>query len=120
MDVKQLQDLFRATDDGDANKLRNYLHPELILTMIGVEGVDGPLDLPGYLQFLDSSIAYRKERGERTEHVPTKVKIQGDLIAIRGYLRIISPGEPDAYLPFLDIQKLRDGKIAEYNIAFDI
>jgi hypothetical protein len=52
--------------------------------------------------------------------VPTKVKIQGDLIAIRGYLRIISPGEPDAYLPFLDIQKLRDGKIAEYNIAFDI
>ena len=42
MDVKQMQDLFRATDDGDAQRLKLYLHPELELTMIGVEGVDAP------------------------------------------------------------------------------
>jgi hypothetical protein len=52
--------------------------------------------------------------------VPTKIKIDGDLIAIRGHLRITAPGEADEYHPYMDILKLRDGKIAQYDIAYDI
>ena len=120
MDVSQIQDLFRCTDEGETDKLRAYLHPDLELTMIGVEGVDTPFDLSGYLKFLEESIAYRKDRGERTEHVPTKVKIDGDRIAIRGQLRITSRDEPDEYHPYFDILELRDDKIVEYDIAYDI
>jgi ketosteroid isomerase-like protein len=120
MDVARIQDLFRATDDADADKLRDFLHPELQLTMIGVEGVDEPFDLPGYLRFLAESVAYRDDRGERTEHVPTKIKIDAECIAVRGHLRITSASEPDEYHPYFDILKLRDGKIVEYNIAYDI
>ena len=120
MDLQRVQDLFCATDDADADKLRDYLHPDLELTMIGVEGVDEPLDLPGYLAFLADSVAHRSGRGERTEHVPTNVKIEGDRIAVRGHLRITCVGAPDEYYPYFDILKLRDGKIIEYNIAFDV
>lgn len=120
MDQKQIQDLFRATDDGDQERLRRYLHGELVLTMIGVEGVDAPLDLEGYLRFLEEGIAYRQSRGERTEHVPTHVKAGAALVAIRGYLRITSPDAPDEYHPYTDLWKLRDGQIIEYNIAYGI
>ena len=120
MDVKRIQDLFRSTDDVDTDKLRSYLHADLQLTMIGVDGVDAPLDLPGYLNFLGESLAYRKDRGERTEHVPAKIKIDGECIAVRGVLRITSAGAPDEYHPYFDIMKLRDGKIAKYDIAYDI
>ncbi len=88
--------------------------------MTGVEGIDTPLDLPGYLGFLAESVAYRSGWGERSEDVPTKIKIEGELIAVRGDLRITGAGEPDEYSPYLDILKLREGQIAEYNIAFDI
>ncbi len=120
MDVSRIQDLFRCTDDGDADKLRGYLHADLQVTTIGVDGVDEPMDLPGYLRFLEESIAYRKDRGERTEHVPTGVKIDGQCIAVRGSLRITSASAPDEYHPYFDILKLREGKIAEYYIAYDI
>lgn len=120
MDEKQVQDLFRATDDGDEERLRRYLHPELELRMIGVEGVEAPLDRSSYLRFLQASIAHRSERGERTEHVPVRVKIAGSTIAVRGYLRIVSKDAADAYHPYTDLWKLRDGQIVEYDIAYDI
>ena len=120
MDLTRVQDLFRCTDDGDADGLRRYLHPDLRVTMIGVDGVAEPLDLPAYLRFVGEGIAYRKGRGERTEHVPTRVKIDGARIAVRGYLRIARAGEPDEYHPYFDIWKLRDGRIVEYDIAYDL
>jgi ketosteroid isomerase-like protein len=120
MDKKQIEDLFRATDDGDAERLCRYFHPDLVLTMLGVEGVDAPFDRPGYLRFLEESIAYRSGRGEQTEHVPTHVKIGDAMIAIRGLLRISSRDEADEYHPYTDLLKLRDGQIVEYNIAYDI
>lgn len=120
MDEKTIQEFFCATDDGDFERLRQHLHPELVVTTIGIEGVDEPFDLPSYLKFLEDNIAYRKDRGERTEHVPTHVKIDGAYIAIRGFLRITSPEAADEYHPYTDILKLRDGRIREYNIAYDI
>jgi len=120
MDVRQVQDLFRCTDDGDMDGLRAHLHPDLRVTMIGVEGVREPFDLPGYLRFLEQSIAYREGRGERTDHLPTRIKIDGERIAVRGQLRITSRGEPDEYHPYFDILELRDGRIIEYRIAYDI
>lgn len=120
MDEKTIQEFFRATDDGDFEKLVKHLHPEVAVTMIGVEGVDTPFDLPSYLKFLEQNIAGRKGVGERTEHVPTHVKIDGACIAIRGYLRITSPDAADEYHPYTDILKLQDGRIREYNIAYDI
>jgi ketosteroid isomerase-like protein len=120
MDLSQIQELFRVTDAGDSDKLRGYLHPDLSVTMLGVDGVDAPLDLDAYLAFIGAAIADREKRGERTDHIPTQVKIAGPLIAVRGYLRISAPGMPDAYHPYTDILKLRDGKIAEYNIAYQI
>jgi ketosteroid isomerase-like protein len=120
MDEKQIQDLFVATDDGDSERLRRHLHPELVVTMIGVEGVDAPLDRESYFRFLQESIAHRTARGERTEHVPTHVKIAGDTIAVRGYLRIVRKEDADEYHPYMDLLKLREGQIVEYNIAFDI
>ena len=120
MDLKQVQDLFRATDDGDRGRLEEYLHPDLVLNMIGVDGVDAPLDRVAYLQFLEDSIAYRSSRQERTEHVPTHVKIAETVIAVRGFLKIEIAGEADQYHPYTDLLKLRDGQIVEYNIAYDI
>ena len=120
MDLKQVQELFFATDDGDAERLVGYLHPELVLNMIGVDGVDAPFDRESYFAFLKESIAYREGRGERTEHVPTHVQIEGETIAVRGYLRIASKEAADEYQPYMDLLKLRDGKIVEYNIAFGV
>lgn len=120
MELKQVQDLFFATDDGDAERLVTYLHPDLVLNMIGVDGVDAPLDRESYFGFLKESIAYREGRGERTEHVPAHVQIDGDTIAVRGYLRIASKEAADEYHPYMDLLKLRDGKIVEYNIAFGV
>jgi ketosteroid isomerase-like protein len=120
MDATQIQEFFRSTDAGEQDELRNYLHADVRVAMIGVEGVDEPFDLGGYLRFLAASIAHRKSRGERTEHLPTRIKIDGDLIAIRGHLKITAPSQADEYHPYMDILKLRDGKIAEYNIAYDI
>jgi ketosteroid isomerase-like protein len=120
MNLVQVQHLFRCTDDGDAEGMCRFLHPDLRVTMIGVDGVAEPLDLAAYLRFHGDGIAYRKSRGERTEHVPTGVMIEGARIAIRGYLRITHPGEPDEYHPYFDIWKLRDGKIVEYNIVYDL
>ena len=88
--------------------------------MIGVEGVAAAFDLAAYLKFLEESIAYRQGRGERTEHVPVRVKIDGSIVAIRGYLRITHRDEADEYHPYTDLWKLRDGRIVEYNIAYDI
>ncbi|MBW2423233.1 MAG: hypothetical protein JRG86_03245, partial [Deltaproteobacteria bacterium] len=81
MDERTIQGFFRATDDGDFEVLRKHLHPEVIVTMIGVEGVDAPFDLSSYLKFLEENIAGRQSVGERTEHVPTHVKIDGACIA---------------------------------------
>jgi len=120
MDEKTIQEFFRATDDVKLDQLRNYLHPELVVSTIGIEGVDAPFDLAGYLKFLEDNIAYRQDRGERTEHVPTHVKIGEAFIAIRGFLLITSPGAADEYHPYMDILKLQDGQIREYNIAYDI
>jgi hypothetical protein len=120
MTEKEVQELVRATDDGDVECLRRYLHPELELNMIGVEGVDAPLDRETYLGFLGDSITDRSGRGERTEHVPAHVMIDGGTIAIRGYLRITTRAEADQYHPYTDLLKLRDGQIVEYNIAYDI
>jgi ketosteroid isomerase-like protein len=119
MDLASVQDLFRRTDDGDFEGLRRYLHPDLRVTMIGVDGVTEPLDLPAYLRFLDEGIAYRKGRGERTEHVPTKVRIDGGCIAVRGHLRIARASGPDEYHPYFDLWKLRDGQIVDYHIVYD-
>jgi ketosteroid isomerase-like protein len=115
-----IQEFFRVTDAGERERLREYLHPDVQVVLIGVEGVEEPMDRDGYLAFNEENIAFREARGERTEHVPTKQLIEGDYIAMRGYLRITSPAEPDEYHPYTDILKLRDGKIVEYNIAYDI
>ena len=120
MDEKAIQEFFRATDDGDFERMRSHLHPELVVTTIGIEGVDEPFDLPSYLKYLEDNIAYRSDRGERTEHVPTHVKIDGVCIVIRGFLRITSPGAADEYHPYTDLLKLRDGRIHDYNSAYEI
>jgi ketosteroid isomerase-like protein len=120
MDLMEIQDLFRATDSGDAERLAQYLHPALVLNMIGVEGTEEPLDLPSYLAFLAEAIRDRESRHEHTEHVPTHVKIEETVIAVRGFLKITLPDEPDQYHPYTDLMRLRDGKIVEYNIAYDI
>lgn len=123
MDLKQIQDLFRATDKGDSQRLCKYIHPEVVLTMVGVEGVDAPFDRPGYFRFLEESIRYREGRNERTEHVPAHVKIEGSTIVVRGFLKIEkneSAEEADEYHPYTDVLKIRDGQIVEYDILYDI
>jgi len=120
VDVKQIQEMFRAEDSGDVDTLRQFLHPDLVVNLIGVEEADGSLGRDGFMQFLQHVVADRASRGERIEHIPSAVKVEGDFIAIRGVLRTCRPGEPDYFTPYMDLLKLRDGKIAEYNIAFDI
>ncbi len=120
MDLMEIQDLFRATDAADVDRLTRYLHPELVLNMVGVEGVEKPFDRPSYFEFLAESVRYREGRRERTEHLPTHVKIESSVIALRGFLKITFPDEPDQYHPYTDLLKLRDGQIIEYNIAYDI
>jgi len=120
LDERQVQDLFRATDDADPERLCRYLHPEIVVTMIGVDGVDAPFDRDGYLRFLADSLAHRRDRGERTEHVPVQVMIGDATIVVRGYLRIISKVAADAYHPYTDLWKLRDGRIVEYDIAYGV
>jgi ketosteroid isomerase-like protein len=120
LDEKQIQDLFRATDEGDAERVSRCLHPDVVVTMIGVDGVDEPFDRAGYLRFLQESIAYRSGRGERTEHIPEKIRIGGTRVAIRGHLRITSPDAADDYHPYTDVWNLRDGRIVDYFIAYDL
>lgn len=120
VDVKQIQEMFRAEDAAEVDTVRQFLHPELVVNLIGVEEVDGPLGRDGFLRFLEHVFADRAGRGERIEHIPSVVKIEGDFVAIRGLLRTCCPGEPDQFTPYTDILKLRDGRIAEYNIAFGI
>ena len=115
-----MQSLFRATDSGDTEMLIEHLHPELVVNMMGVEGVEKPFDRSDYFAFLEESIEYRSGRGEHTEHVPTHVKIEKAVIAVHGFLKITFPDSPDEYHPYTDLLKLRDGKIVEYNIAYDI
>ena len=120
VDVKQIQEMFRAEDAAEVDTVRQFLHPELVVNLIGVEEVDGPLGRDGFLRFLEHVFADRAGRGERIEHIPSVVKIEGDFVAIRGLLRTCCPGEPEQFTPYTDILKLRDGRIAEYNIAFGI
>jgi ketosteroid isomerase-like protein len=120
VDVKQIQEMFRAEDSADADTVRQFLHPDLVVNLIGVEEADSPLSRDGFLSFLEHVVADRASRGERIEHIPSIVKIEGDFVAIRGLLRTCYPGEPDQFVPYMDILKLRDGRIAEYNIAFGI
>ena len=120
MDVKQIQEMFRAEDSADVDTLREFLHPDLVVNLIGVEEAHSSLSRDGFMQFLQHVVADRASRGERIEHIPSAVKIEGDFVAIRGLLRTFRPGEPDDFAPYMDLLKLRDGRIAEYNIAFDI
>jgi len=120
VDVKQIQDMFRAEDSADVGTLRRFLHPDLVVNLIGVEEADSPLDLEGFLRFLEHVVADRASRGERIEHIPSAVKIEGNFVAVRGLLRTCFPKEPDRFVPYVDILRLKDGRIAEYNIAFGI
>jgi ketosteroid isomerase-like protein len=119
MDLVSVQDLFRRTDDGDFEGLRRYLHPDLRVTLVGVDGAKEPLDLPAYQRFLEASLAHRRGLGERTEHLPTKVKFDGAFVAIRGQLRIARAKGPDEYHPYFDLWRLRDGRIVDYQIVYD-
>ena len=120
MDLMQIQEMFRATDAADGKRLCEYLHPDLVLRLVGVEGAEAPFDRPAYFRFLEESNADRRGRNERTEHIPTHVKIGRSVIAVRGFLKIEIPGEADQYHPFTDLLKLRDDQIVEYDIAYDI
>ena len=120
MDLLDFQDLFRATDEGNGERLSKYLHADLELNLPGVEGVDEPSDRQGYLAFLTESNRFREQRHERTEHLPTHIKIEGSFVAVRGFLKITLPAQPDQYHPYTDLLKLHQGQIIEYNIGYDI
>jgi hypothetical protein len=119
-DAGDIQEFFRVTDAGETDRLRDYLHDDVRVVLIGVDGVDEPMGKADYLEFIRESIAHRTSRGERTEHIPTKQLIEDRYVALRGYLRIASSLGPDEYHPYMDILKFRDGRIVQYDIAYDI
>ncbi|EQB08090.1 hypothetical protein L288_08685 [Sphingobium quisquiliarum P25] len=119
MTLEEIQQFFRYSDDVDREKLREWLHPDLLLTAINV-GLEKPLNLEEYLDFIERMKTYHADRGEVTKHIPTNVLIEGDFIAISGHVLHSYPDKADEYSTYFDFWKLRDGKIVEYSIAHDL
>jgi hypothetical protein len=86
MDLRRVQDDFRATGDADPDKHRDCLHRDLQILVIGLEGADAPLNLHGYLSFLAGLLGYREGCGGRTVQVPVKVNIERESTGVRGHL----------------------------------
>ena len=61
-DVGDIQEFFRVSDAGETDRLGEYLHPDIRVILIGVEGVDEPMDKDGYLRFIHENVAYRESR----------------------------------------------------------
>lgn len=114
MDDAFFQEYFRALDSLEIDRLCNeYLHPALTVYIIGVEGVDTPLNRDQFLEVVKGG----NSGDHAVIHIPGIVKSQGNLAFVDGYLKVSAPGQADNYGKFTDYFKFRDGKIYEYNIC---
>lgn len=108
------QEYFRALDALEIDRLcSEYLDRDLTVYIIGVEGVDAPLNRDQFLEVVKGG----NTGDQAVVHIPGIVKSQGNLAFVDGYLRVSAPGQPDNYGKFSDYFKFRDGKIYEYNIC---
>ena len=118
MDVESFQDMFRVLDQVDGSSLRNdYLHPDMVVNVLGVEGLDAPLTRDQFISFLHESKNYRDERGESFAHIPSLVKVQGNMAFVDGLLLLTYPEAVDEYQKYTDFFKLQDDRIIEYNLV---
>ena len=114
MDEAFFQEYFRVLDSLEMDALNDrYLHPNLTVYIIGVEGVDEPLNREQFLEVVKAG----NSGGQAVLHIPGIVKSQGNLAFVDGYLKISRLGSADNYDKFTDYFKFRDGKIYEYNIC---
>ena len=114
MDDAFFQEYFRTLDSLEVDTLCNeYLHPDLTVYIIGVEGVDFPLNRDQFLEIVKGGNA----GDQAVIHIPGIVKSQGSLAFVDGYLKVSTPGRADHYGKFTDYFKFKDGKIHEYNIC---
>lgn len=114
MDDAFFQEYFMALDSLEIDALCNeYLHPDLTVYIIGVEGVDAPLNRDQFLEIVRSG-----NSGEQSViHIPGIVKSQGNLAFVDGYLKVSVPDRADNYSKFTDYFKFKGDKIYEYNIC---
>ena len=114
MDSKYFQAYFAALDSLQTEELcMRYLHDDLRVFVIGVQGVDSPLDREQFLQLVESG----HSDSQSVLHIPGIVKSEGNLAFVDGYLKTSIAGQPDHYGKFTDYFKFTDGKIVEYNIC---
>lgn len=114
MDDAFFQEYFRALDSLEVDSLCNeYLHKDLTVYIIGVEGVDTPLNRDQFLEVVKGG----NSGDQAVIHIPGIVKSQANLAFVDGYLKVSAPGKADNYGKFTDYFKFRDGKIYEYNIC---
>ena len=114
MDTKYFQDYFLALDSLQTQELcEKYLHEELLVFVIGVEGVDSPLNREQFLELVETG----HSKSQSVLHIPGIIKFEGALAFVDGYLKTSVAGQPDHYGKFTDYFKFADGKIVEYNIC---
>ena len=114
MNVKYFQDYFTALDTLQRDLLcDSYLHDELKVFVIGVEGVVSPLDREQFFELVETG----HSDTHFVVHIPGIVRSEGNLAFVDGYLRTSTDGQPDHYGKFTDYFKFKDNKIVEYNIC---
>ena len=114
LDAKYFQEYFVALDSLQKEELCNrYLHDQLRVFVIGVEGVESPLDRVQFLELVGTG----HSDSQSVVHIPGIVKSEGNLAFVDGYLRTSIAGQPDHYGKFTDSFKFKDDRIIEYNIC---
>ena len=114
MDVKYFQEYFVALDSLQVEELCEiYLHEDLKVFIIGVDGVKSPLDRTQFLDLVRSG----HSDTHSVVHIPGIVKSEGNLAFVDGYIKTSFTDQPDLYGKFTDYFKFSGGKILEYNIC---
>lgn len=114
MDAKYFQGYFVALDSLQVEELCDvYLHKDLRVFIIGVEGVVSPLDRAQFLDLVQTG----HSDSHSVIHIPGIVKSEGNLAFVDGYIKTSFVDQPDLYGKFTDFFKFSDGEIMEYNIC---
>jgi len=119
MDKMRFQDMFRAWDAFDLDRLGAFWHDDMSMNIVGLPGRDSALRLKGKESALDFARMVKEQQqssGGAMQHIPDWIIVQEDLAAVQGTLRLVTPNHADSYGSFLDFFKLRDGQVVEYNL----
>ena len=123
MDKMQFQTMFKAIDQSDMERIEPFLHPELTVHMLGVEGQEAPLDKQGLLEYFKKVMKDRKSQGGTVQHVPSWIVIQENLASVHGTVRSTFPDVPE-YRSLIGIcyagVGIKDKAISEGKEAFDL